>query len=71
MKVTFNGSQSTPKFPYVGESTKGYIVLFSAKGCGICLAEAPAATVTVGEYYTRWQMEHFKRLNGKVTLEND
>jgi hypothetical protein len=66
--------QEKSKYPYLGVSKHdGDIVFFSDSETGMCIASKNKSRI--GQYLakgsTSWDEDYFKKLNGKVILEND
>ena len=57
------------KYPWLGISVNGTIVLFTDKSRGIVLFNA--AYLVLGSYSTDWDMEKFTDFEGEITLSNE
>tara|TARA_R110000772_G_scaffold89822_3_gene185890 strand:- start:2 stop:220 length:219 start_codon:yes stop_codon:yes gene_type:complete len=62
--------QQKQKYPYLGKSKQGRVVLFVQRGSGTLL-EDPNGLHSVGFYTTGWYEEDFEPIKGQVILEND
>ena len=73
MKVTLKEQPNimNQKYPFLGISPKGSIVLFTKLNTGVCLQAGEEYCTAVGKYSEHWAMDIFELYNGSVTLEND
>jgi hypothetical protein len=61
--------EQAQKYPYIGISSNGKIVLFSSKGYGVLL-EDPKKFHLIGYVSHSWIEHHFEPFKGQVILEN-
>ena len=73
MKVTLKEQPNImkQKYPFLGISPKGGIVLFTKLNTGVCLQPGEEWSLVLGRYSDQWAMDIFELYNGSVTLEND
>lgn len=57
------------KYPYIGLSNRGRIVLFSSKNHGVLL-EDPKESHLIGHVSHSWAEDCFEPFKGQVILEN-
>jgi hypothetical protein len=77
MKATHNKASEPDKaewkFPCLGATKDGTVVIFMRKSYGTCIIQGPNSVAIVGEWAKDWSMELFKPLPSteSVTLQND
>ncbi len=60
-----------PKYPYLGESSNGRVVLFIKEDTGVLVYD-PSGSYLVGHYDNSWaEKACFAQSNVTVTLSND
>ena len=63
-----------PKYPYIGISDNGCVVLFVKNGAGTCLVvgddDGSHGRYNIGDYCTDWAESNFKPLESKIELSN-
>lgn len=65
-------NQCVPKYPYLGKSDNGFIVLFHSPGSGVvvCITAETPALNRLGTYSDHWNEYVFEPFDGTVTLKN-
>ena len=71
MKRIVSDKLSKSKYPYLGKSELGLIVLFTSANTGVQVNESSLKNRFVGFYTDRWAEEDFVKFTGTVTLSND
>jgi hypothetical protein len=61
--------EQAQKYPYIGSSNRGRIVLFSSKGHGVLLKD-PNGSRSAGDVSDSWNESCFEPFKGQVILEN-
>lgn len=75
VKATLEKQVDKPrKYPYIGvlsNDVTEFAVLFTKLGVGTVIAVMHGTTWDVGDHDTDWSEGKFKRMGGKLVLEND
>ena len=59
------------EYPYIGVLPDGELVLFYAKGSGVCIGNAKRIMGNIGEHSRVWSELNASKYDGKVILAND
>lgn len=59
-----------PSYPYLGLSSAGTVVLFTAPKEGTAVYRKGSSATQLGEYSSSWTESEFKFYHHKITLEN-
>jgi hypothetical protein len=71
MKTIINEAlEMKPKYPYIGVTKNGCVVLFIREGTGTCIAVGETNN-HIGQYIGYWGEDAFRPLQGSIVLSND
>lgn len=68
MKISTSPKKTADKYPFVGEGL-GYIVLFTSKMTGVCLAGPVKADI--GKVHGMWSEDAYTKVEGPLYIHYD
>lgn len=74
VKATLDQKATPGEYPYIGvlsNDVTALAVLFTKLGEGTVIAVMHGTVWNVGDHKTGWAEDKFKRMEGKLVLEND